>query len=293
MGGSLSGPYLVGVPRVPPVVLVLIGIASVQVGSSVAKQLFTLAPPVAAAWLRLAAAAVLLTLIARPRLRGRTWADWGPVIAYGVAMACMNFTFYLAIARIPIGMAVTFEFLGPLGVAVASSRRARDYVWVALAGLGVVLLGFTPGQLDWIGVLFALVAGAFWAAYIVLAGPVGRRWSGVTGVTIATWVGGVLLAAPALATASGMVTPWVSVPSAWLFGLLLALLSSVVPYGLEMVALRRIDRGVFGILMSLEPAAAALFAFLLLHEQLRPIELAAMACVIVASVGATRSARTP
>jgi len=280
------------VPRLPPVALVVVAIASVQVGSSFAKDLFASAPPLAVAWLRLAGAALILTAVARPRLRGRTAAQWRPVLAYGMAMVAMNLSFYYAIARIPIGLAVTFEFLGPLGVAIAASRRPRDYLWAALAGAGVVLLGFVPVGLDAAGVALALLAGAFWAAYIVLAGPVGRAWSGVTGVTVATWIGALVLVLPALVTAAGASGGgWGGDPRVWLLGLAVALMSSVIPYGLEMVALRRLDRGVFGILMSLEPAVAALFAFLLLHEQLRPVELLAMGCVIVASVGSTRGAR--
>lgn len=278
-------------PAVPPVALVLVAIASVQIGSSFAKDLFGAAPPVAVAWLRLATATVILTLVARPRIRGRSAAQWRVVLGYGLVMAAMNIAFYLSIERIPIGMAVTIEFLGPLGVAVAGSRRARDFLWVGLAAVGVGLLGFTPGDLDWIGVAFALAAGACWAGYIVLAGPTGRAWSGVTGVTVATWVGTVTLAGPAIvAGLPGLATPagsWLTDPRVWLLGAAVGLLSSVVPYGLEMVALRTVDRGVFGILMSLEPAAAALFAFLLLGESLRPLELVAMACVIAASLGAT------
>lgn len=273
-------------PRIPPVLLVLVGIASVQLGSSFAKDLFTSASPVAVAWLRLVFGALILTVIARPRLRGRNRDQWRAVLAYGLVMACMNLVFYLAIQRIPIGMAVTLEFLGPLTVAVIGSRRRRDYLWAALALAGVALLGFTPGDLDPLGIVLALVAGALWAGYIVLAGPTGRHWSGVTGVTVACWVGSVVLAGPALVTAPS----WAGTPRVWLLGAAVGLLASVIPYGLEMVALRRIDRGVFGILMSLEPAAAALFAFLLLHEELRPIEMVAMGCVIAASVGATRDA---
>lgn len=285
----------------PPVVLVLVAIASVQVGSSFAKDLFSSAPPVAVAWLRLVVGAVVLAAIARPRLRGRPAAEWRTVLAYGLVMAAMNLSFYLAIQRIPIGTAVTVEFLGPLGVAVAGSRRVRDFVWVALAGLGVVLLGFTPGDLDLVGVALAALAGALWAGYIVLAGPVGRAWSGVTGVTVATWVGSLALVAPALVTgltlapgtgaAAPAVSGWLVDPRVWLLGAAVGVLSSVIPYGLEMIALRTVDRGVFGILMSLEPAAAALFAFLLLGESLQTQELVAMGCVIAASLGATRSAR--
>lgn len=277
-------------PRLPvasPVLLVLVAIASVQVGSSLAKNLYDAAAPLTVAWLRLTAAALILGAVARPRLRGRTASEWGIAVAYGASMALMNLTFYLSIERIPIGMAVTFEFLGPLGVAVAASRRARDLVWVGLAAVGVALLGFTPGGLDAVGVALALTAGAFWAAYIVLAGPTGRSFSGVTGVTVATWVGALGLTVPMLLLGQ---TP-VAEPRVWLIGLLVGLMASVVPYGLEMVALRRIPRGVFGILMSLEPAAAALAAFAILGEQLRAVEIVAMGCVIVASVGSTRASR--
>lgn len=274
-------------PRIPPVLLVLVAIVSVQLGASFAKELFHTVPPVSVAWLRLLAGAIVLTIVARPRLRGRPRSHW-IVIAYGLALVTMNAVFYLAMQRIPIGMAVTLEFLGPLAVAVLSSRRAIDFVWAGLALAGVALLGFTPGDLDPVGVGLALLAGALWAGYIVLAGPTGRHWSGVTGVAVACWIGALTLAAPTLVTASG----WIGDGRVWLVGLAVGVLSAAVPYGLEMIALRTVDRGVFGILMSLEPAAAALFALLVLGEQLRPIELVAMACVIIASVGATRTAKT-
>lgn len=262
-----------------PVVLVLVAIASVQLGSSLAKDLYSSAAPLTVAWLRLLGAAVVLGLLTRPRLRGHTRRDWAWVVAYGLCLAGMNVTFYLAIERIPIGMAVTLEFLGPLGVSVAHSRRARDLLWVGLAALGVLLLGFSPGTLDPIGVLWALVAGALWASYILLAVPVGRDWSGVSGVAVAFWVG--LVGLTPLVLALGLLPS--ALPAVWGTGLAIGLLSSAVPYGLEMIALRRMEPRVFGILMSLEPAAAALFALLMLGEELRPIEILAMACVVVAS----------
>lgn len=274
-------------PRVPAVMLVLLAIASVQWGSSTAKGLYDLATPLNVVWLRLLGAGLALLLVARPRLTGRPAADWALVTGYGLVLATMNFTFYLAIERIPIGMAVTLEFLGPLGVALGASRRARDLLWVALAAIGVALLGVTPGDLDLVGVAFALVAGACWAAYIVLGVPVGRRWSGVTGVTVGSWVGFAALSVVVLVAG----TPLSIAPTVVGLGLLVGVLSSAIPYGLEMVALRRIPRGTFGVLMSLEPAAAAFFALLLLGEQLRPVEVVAMACVIVASIGATRGSR--
>lgn len=270
-----------------PVVLVIIAIASVQLGSSLAKDLYSAAAPLTVAWLRLLGAAVVLALITRPRLRARSASDWAWVVAYGLCLAGMNVTFYLAIERIPIGMAVTLEFLGPLGVSVALSRRARDLLWVGLAAVGVALLGFSPGDLDPVGVFWALAAACLWAGYILLAGPTGRRWSGVSGVAVAFWVG--LAGLTPVVWALDLFPA--AVPAVWGLGLMIGLLSSAIPYGLEMMALRRIEPRIFGILMSLEPAAAGLFALLVLGEALRPIELVAMACVVVASVGVVRSAR--
>jgi inner membrane transporter RhtA len=273
-----------------PVLLVLVAIASVQLGSSLAKDLYSSAAPLTVAWLRLLGAAAVLGLLTRPRLRGHARRDWAWVVAYGLCLAGMNVTFYLAIERIPIGMAVTLEFLGPLGVSVAHSRRARDLVWVGLAAVGVALLGFSPGALDPVGVVLALVAGALWAGYILLAVPVGRAWSGVSGVGVAQGVG--LVALTPLVLGLGLLPT--AAPTLWLVGLAIGLLSSAIPYGLEMVALRRIEPRVFGILMSLEPAAAAAFALLVLGETLRPIEVVAMGCVVAASIGVVRSAaRSP
>ena len=270
--------------RIDPVALVLIAIASVQLGAAFAKDLFGTTTPTATAWLRLCFASLIFLTFARPRLRGRSARDWVIVLGYGVAVAGMNWAIYASFARIPIGVAVTVEFLGPLAVAVAGSRRPRDLVWVGLAALGVALLGLQPIEADWIGLGLALLAGALWAAYILLAGPTGRHFEGVSGVTVASLIGAVLMAGPALAFGSPVFSPHVL----WV-ALAVGLLSSVIPYGLEMVALRRMRPGLFGILMSLEPAAAALFALVVLGEGLSVIECAAMACVIVASVGATRS----
>lgn len=285
-------------PRVSPVFLVIASITSVQAGAAFAKDLFALASPWVISWLRLTAAAVILTLVAPPRLRGRRAAEWRPALAYGVALSGMNIAIYLAMQRIPLGMAVTIEFLGPLGVAVAGSRRARDLIWVGLAGLGVALLGASPGTLDWVGVGFALLAGSLWACYILLAGPTGRHWEAVTGVTLGSWVGAIGLApfvwTPIVASAAqGAGLGPLADPTLWAKGAAVGLLSSVIPYGLEMVALRTLPTGVFGILMSLEPAAAALAGLVVLGEVLRPIELLAMGCVIVASIGSTRANRRP
>ncbi len=268
-----------------PVWLVLGAIVSVQVGAAFAKSLFALTDPTAVAWLRMAAAAAIFWVFARPRLRGRTWPEWRVVIGYGIALATMNWAIYQSFARIPIGLAVTIEFLGPLAVALVGSRRARDLVWVGLAAVGVTLLGVFPTTVDWAGIGFALLAGAAWAAYIVLSGPTGAAWEGVTGVSVGSLVGALVFLVPGLvAGGSSLWQPRVAV-----LAVVVGVLSSVIPYGLEMVARRRIPAGVFGILMSLEPAAAALAALLVLGEQLGWVELVAMACVIVASVGSTRA----
>ena len=275
------------IDRIDPVWLVLVGIASVQLGAAFAKDLFAVTTPTATAWLRLCFASLIFLTFARPRLRGRSVPEWAIVGGYGVALAGMNWAIYASFSRIPIGVAVTIEFLGPLAVAVAGSRRPRDLIWVGLAGLGVALLGLQPIEPDWIGLGLALLAGAFWAGYILLAGPTGRHFEGVSGVTVASIVGAVLLAVPGLTIGIPVFNAHVL-----MVALAVGLLSSVIPYGLEMVALRRMKSGLFGILMSLEPAAAALFALLVLGEGLTMIECVAMACVVAASVGATRGRRS-
>ena len=274
--------------RIPAVWLVVGGIVSVQFGAAIAKQLFPLVPPTAMVWLRLVTSAAVFLLVVRPRLRGHTRGDWTVALAFGVSLATMNWAIYQSFARIPLGIAVTIEFLGPLAVAVAGSRRPRDLVWVVLAALGVGLLGLSPARLDVVGVLFALLAAAGWACYILLSARTGQRWPGVSGLAVASLVGAVALAPPAVLEAGGRLLE----PKVLLLGLAVGLLSSVIPYSLELVALRRIPPRVFGILMSLEPAVAALAAMLLLAEFLTPVQWVAMACVVVASVGSTRSSRS-
>lgn len=273
--------------RANPVVLVLVAIASVQFGASLAKGLFGVASPVTLAFLRGAIASLLLLAIARPRLSGRSASDWLLVTAYGLSLSGMNAAIYLSFARIPIGVAVTLEFLGPLALAVLGSRRLVDLAWVALAALGVTLLGSVPAQLDLAGAALALLAGVLWACYIALAGPVGRRWQGIDGLTTGSLIGAAALAWPGIAASGGALGS----PRVWLVATLVALLSSVVPYALELTARRSIKASTFSILMSLEPAAAALFAWLVLGEWLGWVEWAAMGAVIVASIGAVRSAR--
>ncbi|MEV6241971.1 EamA family transporter [Lentzea sp. NPDC051838] len=271
---------------IPPTALVLLGIVSVQVGAAFAKQLFTVAGAAGTVTLRLVFAALILVAIWRPSLRmdRRTLAV---VVTYGVVLAVMNLCFYAALARIPLGAAVTIEFLGPLAVAVVGSRRWLDGVWVLLAGTGVVLLTRVQGGLALSGVLFALAAGACWAAYILVTAKLGSKTTDGKGLALAMVVGAVI-ALPFGITSSGtaMFDPIVLAA-----GFAVALMSSVIPYSLELEALRRMPPRVFGILMSMEPAVAALAGLLLLGEELKPAQWVAVGCVVIASVGATRSAK--
>jgi len=210
------------------------------------------------------------------------------VLAFGLVLGLMNWGFYQSMARIPIGLAVTIEFVGPLTLAVVGSRRPRDLVWVGLAGTGVLLLGVEPGELNWPGVAFAALAGASWAAYILLSAQTGRRWQGVDGLSLASVVAMLLLTPLAL----GRYADQLADPRILVLGAVVGLLSSAIPYTVELMALRSLRPAVFSILMSLEPAAAALAAFVVLGELLAPLQLLAMACVVAASVGATRSGAT-
>jgi inner membrane transporter RhtA len=268
-----------------PIWLVLVGILSVQFGAGVAKTVFDEVAPTTIVWLRLVTSALVLLAIARPALRGRSRQDWLVVVAFGLTLGVMNWSIYQSFARIPIGLAVTLEFVGPLTLAVLGSRRPRDLLWVGLAGLGVLLLGVQPGDLTWAGVGFALLAGASWAAYILLSAQTGRRWPGIDGLALASVVAVLLLTPLSLGTYADQLGD----ARILVLGALIGLLSSVIPYTCELVALRSLRPAVFGILMSLEPAAAALAGLVVLGELLGPLQLVAMACVVVASVGATRS----
>ncbi len=263
--------------------LVLIGIVSVQLGAATAKLLFDEVDPTSMVWLRLCASSLMLLMLARPRLTGRSRSDWLVALVFGATLCSMNVAIYQSFARIPLGLAVTIEFLGPLGVAVVGSHRPRDLVWVALAGAGVALLGIEPGAVNMAGILLALLAGALWAAYILLSARTGARWPGLDGLAVASVIATLLLT-PYVATTAGSGLFDLRILG---LGLAIGLLSSVIPYSFELIALRTMRPGTFGILMSLEPAAAALAGVVMLGEWLTAWQVAAVACVIVASVGAT------
>ncbi|MDP3891402.1 MAG: EamA family transporter [Nocardioides sp.] len=274
-----------GSSRLPAVWLVLIGIVSVQVGAAIAKDLFGTISPTALVWLRLATSALVLTAVVRPDLRSRSRQDWWVVLGFAASLGAMNWAIYQSFARIPLGIAVTIEFVGPLAVAVLGSRRVRDLLWVGLAAVGVVLLGAERADLDLVGVGYALVAGGAWAAYILLSADTGRRWPGLDGLAVASVIAALMLAPFAVGSGGSTLLE----PNILLVGAMVGLLSSVIPYSCEMVALRTLRPAVFGILMSLEPAAAALAAIVILQEFLSPLQWVALMCVVAASIGATRS----
>ena len=270
--------------------LVVAGVTSVQFGAALAKTLFDDLGPAGASTLRLALAAIILVVAWRPRVRGRSAGDLRLAAAFGLALGFMNLTFYEALDRIPLGIAVTLEFVGPLGVAVAGSRRTLDGLWVVLAAVGIVGLADPGGgTLDVVGALLALVAGGFWALYIVLAARAGARFRGSEGVTLAMVVGTLVPLGPGLAEAGGALLE----PRFLAIGAAVALLSSVIPYSVETEALRRIPPAVFGVLMSLEPGVAALAGFVVLGQRLAARELVAIALVVTASIGASRFASRP
>jgi inner membrane transporter RhtA len=279
----------VSTPRLSPVWLVLIGILSVQFGAVISKGQFDEIPPVGMVFLRLATSSLILLALVRPRLRGRPVADWRPVLALGFALGAMNWAFYESFARISLGVAVTIEFWGPLFLAAVGSRRPRDFVWVGLAALGITLLGAGPTRVDAVGFGLALLAGGCWALYVLSTAATGRRWAGVEGLAVASTIAALGVAPFAVVAAGELLLE----PRLLVLGAMVGVLSSVIPYSLEMMALRTLPPRVFGILMSLEPAAAALVAAVLLSELLAPLQLLAMALVTAASVGAARSESAP
>ncbi|MFC1435463.1 DMT family transporter [Streptacidiphilus sp. N1-3] len=271
---------------IPPTVLVLLGIVSVQMGSALAKHLFSEVGSFGTVALRLFFAAVVLMLLWRPSLRLNR-STWTVVLGYGVTLGVMNLCFYLALSRLPLGIAVTIEFLGPLAVALAGSRRWLDAVWALLAAGGVVLLMEGRGDLNLVGALFALAAGTCWGLYILVGAALGRHTTEGNGLALGMAVAALVVVPFGVAdSGTALLQPWVL-----LAGLGLALLSSVIPYSLDLEALRRIPPQVFGILMSLEPAMAALIGLVVLQESLRWSQWIAVLCVVAASAGATRGAR--
>ena len=283
--GNPRGVADVDPPRGPAargVGLVLLGVASAQVGAAFAVELFDELGPAGAAFGRLAFAALILVAWWRPRVRGRP--GLATAVAFGLALGAMNLCIYQAMDRIPLGVAVTFEFIGPLGVAVVGSRKPLDLLWVALAALGILgLADYSGGSLDTLGVAFALAAGGLWAAYIVLSQRTGALFPGGTGLAVAM-VAGAILAAP-----FGIADAGSELLEPELLGAMLAvaLACSVLPYSFDLEALRLLPKRVFGVLMSLEPAVAALAGFVVLDQGLALRDWIAIGLVVIASAGAS------
>lgn len=276
---------------VPPQVLLLGGIASVQFGAAFANKLFPQAGPAGVVLLRLALAAVMLTLAVRPSLRNRTRGDLLAVLVYGLILGTMNWSFYEALDRLPLGVAVTIEFSGPLAVAIAGSRKPLDGLWVLLAGGGVLLLALhgERGDITASGVLLALVAGACWAGYILVSQRVGRTWAQVDGLAVALCVGTLVVIPAGIAQGGSALLR----PSVLAGGAAVAILSSILPYSFELIALRSLSAATFGLLMSLEPAVAALAGVVVLGQPLHVVTGVAIVMVVVASVGTTLTSRVP
>jgi len=277
------------VTRVPAPLLALAAMVSVQLGAAVAKTRFDEVGSVGAATLRLVVGAVVLVLVVRPRVRRWTRAQWTAAVLLGLALGGMNVLIYIAFASIPIGVAVTIEFLGPLALSLVHTRRWRDVTWAALALAGVVLLGVGPSAVTAVGgVLAAMAAAACWAGYIVMNRRVGAAIPGVDGLAVSMVVAMFVSLPFGLRTAVEGVD---ADPSLLLVFGGVAVLSSVLPYALEMSALRRMPTRVFGVLQSLGPAIAALAGLAILREALSTLEVVALACVTAASVGVTLTAR--
>ena len=301
----------------------MVSLLSMQVGNSFAQKLtHAMTTPIGAVWIRMAFSGVILLAMAGVRWLARrvmarrlAQADpatplrsaqddgvgaigaaasalprdrkaWGFAIAYGAALICMNSMFYEAIARIPVGIVITIEFLGPLAVAILGSRHVQDFIWVALAAAGVVILGVTPTHLTLAGVLFSLGAAVCWASYILLGWRVARHWQGV-GVLTGTCLSATVLLLPLFLVGNNQtaLTP----PTLWL-GLLVALACTVLPYSLELFALKRLPASLFAIIESLAPAVGALAAWWILHQNLHYGDWIAIGCIIAASIGASLTA---
>lgn len=270
-----------------PALMMLAQIASLQVGSAVAKGAYASAGPTALAGMRLFFAALVLWLLVRPRLRGITAPQWRAAVTLGLVLAAMNLAYFQAISRLPIGVAATLELLGPLALSIALSRRIEHFVVALLALAGVLLLAAPGASLPAAGLLLGGAAAVCRAGYVVLSRQVGRLFPDWTGLTLALAVGACVLT-PVIAVTDGARVA--AHPSVLFTGLLVALLSSLIPYSLDMTVLRRIDARAFGVLLALSPAVAAGIGFVLLHEELTGRQLGAAALIVLAGVWSVRRA---
>jgi inner membrane transporter RhtA len=277
-------------PTIPATGMVLGAIISVQCGAALATTLFDAIGPGGAVFLRSGFAALALLTLARGGPRPLGGPQLHDVVLFGAILAGMNLCFYAALERLPLGVTVTLEFVGPLGVALFGSRRRRDLVWALLAAVGVLLLSDRGGGgIDALGAVLALAAGVLWGAYILQSARVGASHPGLGGLAVAMTVSAAIVAPFGIAQGGAELFA----PHNLAIGLAVGMLSSAFPYALELEALRRLPNAVFGVLMSLEPAVAALVGFIALSQSLEPVEAVAIGLVVAASAGALRSAATP
>lgn len=275
-----------------PILWILIGMVSVQLGASFAKQLFPIIGPIATVVLRITFAAIILTAIWRPWRTKLNIKNYKSILLYGICLGVMNLTFYLSLTRIPLGICVALEFAGPLAVALFASKQKIDFLWAFLAALGIVLiLPIHPGQqaLDPIGILLALIAGLCWALYIVF----GKDLSSSVHGGVATSLGMIVASFTILPVSFTNFQFSNFTPQVWVAAIGVAILSSAIPYTVEMFAMKRIPTKTFGILMSVEPAIAALSGMVILREQLASSQWIAILCVILASAGSAKTSRAP
>lgn len=271
----------------PPWAMVIVAVISVQMGAALAKQLFEVAGPSGVVFIRTLLGAAMFYALWRPRLFGHSRKAYGYILLYGTDIALMMLTFYAAINRIPLGVAVAIAFAGPLGVAVFGSRRRQDFLWVLAAGVGILLLSpFTNASLDPAGILLAMLEAVLWASYILISKRVNRVLDGNSALTLSMGVAAVV----ALPLGAGGAAQVLVSPMLIVLGLLVALLSSAIPFALEFQALKTMPPRVFGLLVSLEPAAAAVMGLLILHEALGLREVIGIALVTAAAIATARSA---
>jgi len=273
---------------VTPVLLLLIAMSSIQVGASLAKTLFHSVGASGAVALRTALAALMLAVVLRPWRARVPAASWPALAVYGTSLGVMNFLYYLALRTVPLGITVALEFTGPLLVAVLTSRRPVDFLWIALAAAGLSLLlpiSHAGAAIDPTGAAFALAAGACWALYIVFGQKAGAAL-GAQAVALGSVIAAIIIVPIGTATAGSALLSSAALP----YGLAIALLSSALPYTLEMLALTQLPARTFGILMSIEPVFGALIGWVMLHELLSAVQWTAIALIILASIGTTWTA---
>lgn len=272
-----------------PIALLIIAMASIQTGASLAKGMFPLIGAQGTTALRLIFASVFMLILLRPWRARLTWKALQTVMIYGIALGCMNLLFYMSLRTVPLGIAVALEFTGPLAVAILASRKAMDFVWVALAVFGLLLLiplGDAQAGIDPVGVCYALGAGVCWALYILYGQKAGAD-NGVQTAALGVMIAAVFIAPVGIVHAGTALLDLALIPTA----IAVAILSTALPYSLEMVALTRLPARTFGTLMSMEPAIGALSGLLFLHEVLSPTQWLAIGAIIMASVGATLTIR--